>query len=582
MPFTTGSSKQETIVENNHDDTTKNGHPKDTWYFPLVISLFIMRILSALLNPISDCDETFNYWEPTSFVMYGKGMKTWEYSPEFALRSYVYIQFHAIIGVFFDIFRISRIGTFYGIRLVLSMISAYCELKFANAVRHRFGANMATYTLGFLAFSSGMFNASSAYLPSSMAMYTVTLSYSAWMEFKYARAVFWMGVTGLVAWPFALVLGGFMAVDVLANFGLWKTVRAGVLTAAVCLLTSVAVDWYYYRKFVVAVLNIFVYNSNTTGEIGQNLYGVEPWTFFFANLFLNFNIAFLLALVSPPIALVSLILLRSYRHFVWTFLKISAMSYVAFAFFSWMPHKEERFLFILYPLLCMAAAFSVHEVEKLVSYLAFGSIKPKSKPQTLFQKLVVKSVYFTKCVLFLVFLGLSISRTFSVVKNYHAPLAIYSDLASDIHQNTNKPSPNCQISVCVGKEWYRFPSHFFLPDQPCRTKLQFLKSDFSGQLPKHFEDTPDATSRIPSDMNDINREEMSRYVEIKSCDYIIDLDLSHQNEPHYGELSEFEVVSERNFLNAAESPSMTRAFYIPVLSEKKNVFSKYQLLKRKK
>ena len=36
--------------------------------------------------------------------------------------------------------------------------------------------------------------------------------------------------------------------------------------------------------------------------------------------------------------------------------------------------------------------------------------------------------------------------------------------------------------VCVGKEWHRFPSSFFLPDNSFR--LAFLRSEFRGQLPK--------------------------------------------------------------------------------------------------
>uniref|UniRef100_T1GP40 Uncharacterized protein n=1 Tax=Megaselia scalaris TaxID=36166 RepID=T1GP40_MEGSC len=43
------------------------------------------RFCSAIWAYISDCDETFNYWEPLHYVIYGRGLQTWEYSPEFAL-----------------------------------------------------------------------------------------------------------------------------------------------------------------------------------------------------------------------------------------------------------------------------------------------------------------------------------------------------------------------------------------------------------------------------------------------------------------------------------------------------------------
>jgi len=38
--------------------------------------------------------------------------------------------------------------------------------------------------------------------------------------------------------------------------------------------------------------------------------------------------------------------------------------------------------------------------------------------------------------------------------------------------------------VCVGDEWYRFPSSFWLPGP--RYRLQFVKSGFSGLLPRPF------------------------------------------------------------------------------------------------
>ena len=43
---------------------------------------------------ISDCDETFNYWEPLHYLIYGKGFQTWEYDPQYGLRSYFYILLH--------------------------------------------------------------------------------------------------------------------------------------------------------------------------------------------------------------------------------------------------------------------------------------------------------------------------------------------------------------------------------------------------------------------------------------------------------------------------------------------------------
>lgn len=60
--------------------------------------LLAARLLSSVLNIVHDCDEVFNYWEPLHYVLYGHGLQTWEYSAQFALRSWLYVLVHAALG----------------------------------------------------------------------------------------------------------------------------------------------------------------------------------------------------------------------------------------------------------------------------------------------------------------------------------------------------------------------------------------------------------------------------------------------------------------------------------------------------
>ena len=59
------------------------------------VLLALVRLASAALNIIHDCDETFNYLEPLHYFLHGSGMQTWEYSAQFALRSWLYLLLHA-------------------------------------------------------------------------------------------------------------------------------------------------------------------------------------------------------------------------------------------------------------------------------------------------------------------------------------------------------------------------------------------------------------------------------------------------------------------------------------------------------
>lgn len=77
------------------------------------------------------------------------------------------------------------------------------------------------------------------------------------------------------------------------------------------------------------------------------------------------------------------------------------------------------------------------------------------------------------------------------------------------------------VHICVGKEWYRYPSSFFLPsdiknkqNKVLTAQLDFIKSEFAGLLPKPYMvgSLPEVTRVIPTEMNDLNREEITRLV----------------------------------------------------------------------
>lgn len=70
--------------------------------------------------------------------------------------------------------------------------------------------------------------------------------------------------------------------------------------------------------------------------------------------------------------------------------------------------------------------------------------------------------------------------------------------------------------------------------------MEFLRSEYHGLLPKHFAQgqIPNITRKVPSDMNDANLEEPSRYVELETCDFLIDLDNGKYTklEPNYSKM----------------------------------------------
>ncbi|EYC25093.1 hypothetical protein Y032_0012g1697 [Ancylostoma ceylanicum] len=339
-----------------------------------------------------------------------------------------------------------------------------------------------------------------------------------------------------------------------------------------------------------APLNIVLYN--VFSEHGPDLYGVEPLSYYLKNLVLNWNVAAFLAPLAIPLSALNYLCSWKaseqhkkwgipihpayWRHYSSLFLLFASLSAWCIIFFN-QPHKEERFLFPVYPLIALMAAVALDSAERLACRFAY--------PLSYLSWMVV-----------LLFVGASMSRTYALHKNFSAHIEVYKSFNEhlmDHQQRLDFSKRNDPLRVCVGKEWYRFPSSFFLPQTAVDVRsrkrgihLYFLKSEFSGLLPKYYPQgrLPFITRRIPTEMNDLNQEEVSRYVPLDTCDYVVDLETPDQTtalEPNYGLMSDvFTRLYSHPFLIASKSHWFYRAFFVPYLSVKHTSFASYTLYQR--
>jgi alpha-1,2-mannosyltransferase len=358
-------------------------------------ALAAARVVGTLYyDMISDCDETFNYWEPTHYLLYGTGLQTWEYSPQYALRSYAYVGLHAAVGVAVGGgWGVDKITVFHRTRLVLAMLCALCEAVLYRGVLVRLGKRTALFTLLALLASAGMLHAAPAYLPSSFTMCGLMLAWGFWLAGSAAAAVAATVAALALGWPFAVVAVVPMGIHMLATERWARLVAVGAASVAAVLGASALVDHHFYHAWLIAAWNIIKYNALGVGGGGQgaDLYGTEPANFYAANLFLNFNLLALLAAASP-LALLVLGLAacsRSRRAVAsaerrpptpakrgrdiapplgWTAATLAPL-YLWFGLMSARPHKEERFMFVVYPLVAVAAGVTLNMVDAAMSAL---------------------------------------------------------------------------------------------------------------------------------------------------------------------------------------------------------------------
>ncbi|KAJ3049129.1 mannosyltransferase [Rhizophlyctis rosea] len=609
--------------------------PNVTYYAPSFSVAFKLllaaRLIAAILSNISDCDEVFNFWEPTHYLQHGMGLQTWEYSPVYAIRSWTYASLHAgILETIQLLVAKNKLQSFYFCRGVLGAVSAYSEATLYRAVVDEINPRIGRCFLIISIFSTGMFNASTAYLPSTFAMYTTTLaaafSLATPSRFNTYAVVLSVAAGAIVGWPFSGAVGiPFVIKSLLFTerplARLRHMIEAGLLALIVIGLPLMAIDHIFYEKWTFVPCNIVMYNVFSGLAKGPNIYGTEPWWFYIMNGILNFNIVFVAALLSFVALAISEVVKKvlgaaGTSHVNPTkrlMLELSPM-FLMFAVFSAQPHKEERFLFVVYPLICLAAAVTVYQVRAWIELTLSMNRKLKPYSQQVGAAIVV--LFLTISTL------LSLSRTTALYTQYHAPLRVYAHThhlplpGHDASTNTNTTHLGLfdrELNLCVGKEWYRFPSHYFLPEG---MRLRFVKSSFDGLLPKYFEEEEwegrraeevlregdvkgyvralrsarRTTSRIPNGMNDENREDPDVYWSIDNCDYMVDFtpkeplrfraDSKDSNELNY-------ALDERNwekhycepFLDAAKSGRMARAFWVP--GGKGKVWGEYCLLRRR-
>lgn len=542
-------------------------------------ALLSVRMCAAIWNNVQDCDETFNYWEPLHRLLYGgAGLQTWEYSPRYALRSYTYLLLNALpASLYTSVLQSNRLLVFYFVRCVLAVVCAAGEVVLYGGVCRQLGPAVGRILLALLAGSAGMFAAAPALLPSSFAMVVGMMATGAWMRGHLPATVFAVGVASLIGWPFAVVLAVAPSIDfVVRQRRLAECVGWSLLTVLALLLLMLPIESAYYGRLVLPPLNIITYN--VLSSTGANLYGTEPFSYYPLNLLLNFNLAFVFALAAVPLHLLAERVCdpasgryhddtrKRSCHRLPTLLLISPL-YMYLAVFCWQAHKEERFLYPAYPALCVAAAVSLHALHRLWH---------------LFRLRFLPSADVVIAGLLAVMVSVSVSRVIGQYRAYHAPMDAYMQLTRFAHVSTEQVQ--LPVTVCVGREWHRFPSSFFLPGSDWQ--LGFLVSAFDGQLPRYV--SAEKTASGPSDdagFNDRNRAEPGSHTPLQRCSFIVDVDRDSADprEPNYSaDGANWSPVYSAPFLDPAGSHRLLRAFYVPFLTEYYCSYVNYNLLERKR
>lgn len=314
------------------------------------VLLFTARLISVYFNIIHDCDEVFNYWEPLHYLLYGYGLQTWEYSAQYALRPYLYLLLHTTVAAPAALWFGSEAGkvtVFYLTKAGLGFFSALSEALLYRAAHKHISPNIARTLLLLLCVSSGMFTSSTSLLPSSFTMYALTAASAAILNSDHRRVVLYAMVGVIWGWAVAGVAFLPYAILLLLVGNPMVYLPAGLVFLTGTLVPMIGCDRLFYGKWTFSLWNFVRYNVFGGGD--SALYGVEGPSFYMRNGLNNLNFVLPLGLVYPLVALLDLFQVTGNEWRPRVLITLSPV-YVWLAAITALPHKEERFMYVIYPL----------------------------------------------------------------------------------------------------------------------------------------------------------------------------------------------------------------------------------------
>ena len=108
-------------------------------------------------------------------------MMTWEYSPEFAIRTYAFIIPFVPYCWVLRAMGCSKITLFFGVKLLLGQLYAWAASRFLDAVERLCGREIMSHTMVLMLSSPGVFFSSTAFLPSAVCSSLVMTAVGSWV-----------------------------------------------------------------------------------------------------------------------------------------------------------------------------------------------------------------------------------------------------------------------------------------------------------------------------------------------------------------------------------------------------------------
>ena len=157
-PIKISQSVKSQTVQNTSKNSAKPELPitKQSAFFIFLTC----NLLSAIFSYITDCDESFNYWEPLHHLLFPKqtSFQTWEYAHNYALRSWAYLGLHgSVVFIHANYLKLGKAVLFQFLKCGMALVCSISQTNAYTSISTRFGPNIGKTFLFLASFSTGTF-----------------------------------------------------------------------------------------------------------------------------------------------------------------------------------------------------------------------------------------------------------------------------------------------------------------------------------------------------------------------------------------------------------------------------------------
>uniref|UniRef100_A0A8R1I9W4 valine--tRNA ligase n=1 Tax=Caenorhabditis japonica TaxID=281687 RepID=A0A8R1I9W4_CAEJA len=314
----------------------------------------IVSLIHIILAPGTKVEESFNVQATHDLLFHlPTNLSNYDHSsfPGVVPRTFIGPIFLAVLSspmsFIFRFWMIPKMWQLLLIRATLGLMNTMSFLYFARAVSRRFGRESAMFLRIIMCTQFHYIFYMSRPLPNSFAMILVMIVFERILENRLESAVRYATACVILfrcelLLLFAPLFIQFIVSGRLSLLGRDGAVAIGIRVAAMCLAVSLPIDSYFWGRSVWPEGEVMFFN---VVENRSHEYGTQPFLWYFYSA--------LPRCLLTSIALVPLGVLMDRRT-----LQIVIPSILFILFYSFLPHKELRFIIYVLPIFsCSAAIF---------------------------------------------------------------------------------------------------------------------------------------------------------------------------------------------------------------------------------